>query len=46
MGAAPEVADTVHRYSVLGRQGDPKELAGAFLVRPLAVLSVFSTTPN
>ncbi|GAA5946324.1 hypothetical protein JCM3775_007104 [Rhodotorula graminis] len=31
MGAAPEVADTVHRYSVLGRQGDPKELAGAFL---------------
>lgn len=33
MGAAPEVADTVHRYSVLGRQGDPKELAGAFLVR-------------
>ena len=36
MGAAPEVADTVHRYSVLGRQGDPKELAGAFLVRPLS----------
>ncbi|GAA6057825.1 hypothetical protein JCM3770_004294 [Rhodotorula araucariae] len=31
MGAAPEVEDTVHRYSVLGRQGDPKELAGAFL---------------
>ncbi|BGP46570.1 hypothetical protein JCM10450v2_002417 [Rhodotorula kratochvilovae] len=31
MGAAPEVADTVYKYSVLGRQGDPKELAGAFL---------------
>ncbi|GAA6045832.1 hypothetical protein NBRC10513_005239 [Rhodotorula toruloides] len=32
MGAAPEVADTVYRYSVLGRQGDPKELKGAFLL--------------
>ncbi|BGO90134.1 hypothetical protein JCM10020v2_001770 [Rhodotorula toruloides] len=32
MGAAPEVADTVYRYAVLGRQGDPKELKGAFLL--------------
>ncbi|BGP14361.1 hypothetical protein JCM10213_004488 [Rhodosporidiobolus nylandii] len=32
MGAAPEVADTVHRMSVFGRQGDPKELKGAFLL--------------
>ncbi|GAA6000284.1 hypothetical protein JCM10207_007940 [Rhodosporidiobolus poonsookiae] len=32
MGAAPEVADTVYRYSVFGRQGDPKELKGAFLL--------------
>ncbi|GAA5976722.1 hypothetical protein JCM11641_005673 [Rhodosporidiobolus odoratus] len=32
MGAAPEVADTVHRYSVFGRQGNPKELKGAFLL--------------
>lgn len=32
MGAAPEVADTVYKYSVLGRQGLPAELKGAFLV--------------
>jgi len=31
MGAAPEVLSTVHRQSVLGRQGDVKELKGAFL---------------
>ncbi|GAA6034910.1 hypothetical protein JCM8097_009362 [Rhodosporidiobolus ruineniae] len=32
MGAAPEVADTVYRYSVFGRQGLPKELKGTFLL--------------
>lgn len=32
MGAAPEVQETVYRYSVLGRQGVPAELKGAFLV--------------
>ncbi|BGP54397.1 hypothetical protein JCM8202_000831 [Rhodotorula sphaerocarpa] len=32
MGAAPEVADTVYKYSVLGRQGLPAELKGAFLL--------------
>ncbi|GAA5887450.1 hypothetical protein JCM6882_002534 [Rhodosporidiobolus microsporus] len=32
MGAAPEVAETVYRQAVLGRQGDPKELKGAFLL--------------
>ncbi|GAA5931953.1 uncharacterized protein JCM15063_001082 [Sporobolomyces koalae] len=31
MGAAPEVLSTVHRQSVLGRQGHVKELKGAFL---------------
>ncbi|GAA5998302.1 uncharacterized protein JCM10292_001107 [Rhodotorula paludigena] len=31
MGAAPAVAETCYRNAVLGRQGDPKELAGAFL---------------
>ncbi|GAA5905575.1 hypothetical protein JCM5296_003107 [Sporobolomyces johnsonii] len=31
MGAAPEVLSTVHRQAVLGRQGDVKELKGAFL---------------
>ncbi|GAA5865655.1 hypothetical protein JCM3774_004951 [Rhodotorula dairenensis] len=32
MGAAPEVQETVYRYSVLGRQGVPAELKGAFLL--------------
>ncbi|GAA5859957.1 hypothetical protein JCM8547_003032 [Rhodosporidiobolus lusitaniae] len=32
MGAAPEVEETVYRHSVFGRQGDPKELKGAFLL--------------
>lgn len=31
MGAAPDVAETARKMAVLGRQGDVKELKGAFL---------------